>query len=73
MSIHEIGVEEGYTNLPVDPDDVLNGALGELKEVLIIGTMHDGTIYRSSSHSNIPNMLYDVEKCKLDLLRESDV
>jgi len=71
--IIELGLEDNETRLGVPPDDVLSSAIGILNEVIIIGVMPNGETYKACSHSNIPNILYDLEKYKLELLRMSDV
>jgi len=40
-----LGINEGETRLDLDPDAVLTGAVGLLKEVVIVGYEADGSLY----------------------------
>ena len=46
------------TTLPIDPDDVLNGALGKLDRVLVIGYAKDGGFYTAASDGDMAQALW---------------
>ena len=54
----------GLTKLDLEPDTILQKAIGELKEVLIIGTTKDGNQYLASSSADAKNMLWHLETAK---------
>lgn len=58
----------GKTTLDIDPDGVLEGAKGELEQVLVLGFDEDGEYYFASSTSNIGTLLRLIETFKFDLL-----
>jgi hypothetical protein len=58
----------GKTTLPIPPDRVLKGALGELESVIVIGHAKDGTEWHASSISDKGDLLFMVERFKKDLL-----
>jgi len=58
----------GVTSLPLDPDKVLNGAIGRLSEVLVIGYQHDGSIYFAASNGDGGDVIWLMEKCRHMLL-----
>jgi len=47
----------GATMLDLDPDRVLEGAKGELKQALVIGLDHDEQFYMAGSTGDIGDML----------------
>ena len=55
-----------YLDLP--PDRILNGALGKLDGVVILGYDKDGNQYFASSYADGGEVLWLLEKCKLALL-----
>ena len=57
----------GYTKLDIPADDVLNGALGELSEVLVVGHTKDGNFYIASSTADGPSILWLIENAKRSL------
>lgn len=59
----------GITRLPLDPNQVLEGAIdGDLKSVVIIGYTQDGEFWFASSDPDGPSVLWDLEKAKQALL-----
>jgi hypothetical protein len=60
------------TTLNLDPDRVLNKAIGELKEVIIVGYDKDGKEYFSSSVADGGDVIWLLERMKLKLLRTAD-
>jgi len=58
----------GLTKLDLDPDTILNNAVGELKEVLILGTDKEGHQYLASSSSDAKVMMWHLETAKFMLL-----
>ena len=60
------------TKLDLDPDRVIEGAIGELDEVVIIGVAKDGSEYFASSKSDGGDVLWHLERAKLKLLRTVD-
>lgn len=60
------------TTLPLDPDRLLEKAIGKLDRVLIIGIDKDGEEYFASSDSDGGTCVWDMERAKLKLLRLVD-
>lgn len=60
----------GTTRHTINPDDVLEAAKGELKQVLIIGEAHNGDLYAASSTANKESILYALEEFKFKLMTE---
>jgi len=60
------------TRLSLDPDRVLNKAIGELKDVIIIGYDKDGNEYFKSSIADGGDVIWLLERMKLKLLRTVD-
>ena len=58
----------GLTKLDLEPDTILQKAIGELKEVLIIGTTKDGNQYLASSSADAKNMLWHLETAKFMIM-----
>jgi hypothetical protein len=58
----------GLTKLDLEPDAILNKAIGELREVLIIGTTLDGNQYLASSSNDAKNMIWHVETAKFMIM-----
>ena len=58
----------GLTKLDLDPDTILTNAVGELKEVLILGTDKEGHQYFASSSGDAKTMLWHLETAKFMLL-----
>ena len=54
----------GDTILPLPPDTVLQGALGQLQSVVVIGSDADGKLYLSSSTSYLPDVLWLLEQAR---------
>jgi hypothetical protein len=55
-------------NADIDPDAVLNGATGELRQVLVLGVCHNGDDW-VSCHTNDPaQILLLIERFKFKLL-----
>ena len=60
------------TRLNLDPDRVLNKAIGELKDVVIIGYDKDDNEYFATSMADGGDIVWLLERMKLRLLRISD-
>lgn len=50
------------TRLPIPPDDVLHGAVGKLKYVLVLGFTEDGEMYTASSDGDMLEALWVTTK-----------
>jgi hypothetical protein len=59
----------GITRLDGDPDRVLQGAIGELESVLVIGFTKQGGEFFSSSVPDGGTCLWLMERAKLKLLQ----
>ncbi len=66
--IIELGIENGMTCLDIEPDKLLNEAVGKLQSVVIIGVEHDGTVYNSTSHGHLADTVLDIEIFKAELI-----
>lgn len=60
------------TTLPLDPDRVLQGAVGKLDRVIVIGIDKDGEEYFASSEADGGTAVWDLERAKIKLLRCAD-
>jgi hypothetical protein len=60
------------TRLLLNPERVLEAALGKLSDVVIIGYTHDGEEYFASSEANGAEVVWLLERAKLQLLRMGD-
>ena len=61
------------TQLYIDPDKVLKGAIGELEDCVVIGfEKEDGEIYLASSSANGPEILWLLEKAKEIVLMDQE-
>lgn len=59
----------GSTTQPIDPQKVLAAAYGaKLDRVTIIGTTAAGEFYLASSEGDAAQLLWDMERAKLNLL-----
>lgn len=58
----------GDTRLDIHPDKILDGAIGELVDVLILGYNADGHFEVRSSTTNKNNLLMMAERFKFKLL-----
>jgi len=63
-----IGLDAGETRLDLDPDAVLTGAVGMLKEVVIVGYEADGSLYFASTRANAPDVLWLLKQAEQRLL-----
>jgi len=63
-----IGLNEGESRLDFDPDAVLTGAVGLLKEVVIVGYESDGSLYFASTRANAPDVLWLLKQAEQRLL-----
>lgn len=60
------------TTLDLDPDRLLQKALGKMDRVIIIGVDKDGDEYFASSCSDGGTAIWDMERAKLKLMRLAD-
>lgn len=58
----------GITKIDLQPDRVLNSAVGKLEGVVVIGFTKDGDEYFSSSYADGGTVLWLLERCKKHLL-----
>lgn len=64
----------GSTTLPVDPQKVLAAAYGaELVRVTIVGVTVFGEFYLASSSGDGAQLLWDMERAKLNLLESEPI
>lgn len=63
----------GITTLEIDPDRILQSAIGKMEQVVLIGWDKNGQEYFSSSVSDGGTVLWHMERAKLQLLRKGDV
>jgi len=63
-----IGLNEGETRLDLDPDTVLQGAIGKLKELVVVGYEADGSFYFASTRANGPDVLWLLKQAEQRLL-----
>jgi len=59
---------DGYIRKDIDPDNILEGAKGQLKQVLVIGRCEDGDYYAAASTADKGKLLLAIEEFKLRLL-----
>lgn len=58
----------GVTRLDIDPNQVLEEAIGKLEGVVIAGCDKDGNHYFASSYADGGEMLWLLEACKKRLM-----
>ena len=63
-----IGLDAGETRLDLDADEVLTGAVGMLKEVVVVGYEADGSFYFASTRANRPDVLWLLKQAEQRLL-----
>lgn len=57
------------TRLDTDPDRVLSKALGQLTEVVVVGTDKDGQFYFAGSRASGPETLWMLEEARMRLVQ----
>jgi len=62
----------GVTYADIPPDDVLNGAMGRLSGVVVLGHHIDGDEYFASSYADSAQTLWLLERLKQRLLETGD-
>ncbi len=63
-----------YTAEPeVDPDSVLEGQKGKLKDVFVIGYGLDGYLTLASSSGYLPDLLWMLERARREVNRQADL
>lgn len=60
----------GTTVIDIPPDKILDGAKGRLNEVLVLGWDKEDNLYAASSTSDIPEVIFLIERAKDFLLRD---
>lgn len=60
------------TTLSLDPDRVLQKAIGKLERVVVIGITKDGSEFFAFSEADGGTTLWDLERAKLKLLQAPD-
>ncbi|MBB5347283.1 hypothetical protein JWG42_16595 [Desulfoprunum benzoelyticum] len=65
-------IVNGITSPEVSVDQVLEAAIGELEEVVIIGTHKDGKEYFASSIADGPNVNWMLDRAKKALIEIVD-
>lgn len=68
MNVIEFTAE---TFADIDPDDVLDGAKGQLTEVLVIGRDNEGQLYLASSIADAGDQLLLLELLKRELVERA--
>jgi len=63
-----ISLDAGETRLDLEPDAVLTGAVGMLKEVVVVGYEADGLLYFASTRANGPDVLWLLKQAEQRLL-----
>lgn len=58
----------GLTRADIEPDTILQNAVEQLKEVLVIGTDKEGNQYFATSSSDAKNILWLIETAKFMLM-----
>ena len=58
----------GYTKLPIDPDNVLNHAVGKLEFVFVAGVAKDGECYFAASSGDVNEIFWLTEKFKFKIM-----
>ena len=61
-------LNEGETYADLDPDKILKAAVGELKEVVIVGYKDNGDFYFASTRSSGPDTLWLLAQAQSKLL-----
>jgi len=61
-------LNSGETYADIEPDTVLQGAIGKLKEVVIVGYESDGSFYFASTRANGPDVLWLLKLAEQRLL-----
>lgn len=69
FNVVELGV---VTKLDVPCDKLLEKAMGQLTEVVILGFDHDGKEWFASSKADAGGVVWHLERAKLKLLRYGD-
>lgn len=60
------------TTAHIPPDKVLSGAIGKLKDVVVIGKNENDEWYFASSQSDIANIVYFCEAMKYELMAQCE-
>lgn len=68
----EVLIFNGITRLDLPADRIIEGALGKLRDVVIIGYDKDGEEYFASSVADGGTTLWLLERCKKKLLAVPD-
>ena len=63
----------GGTVAPVDPDSVLDGQKGKLKDVFVIGYDLSGYLTLASSSGYLPDLLWLLERARREVNRQADL
>jgi hypothetical protein len=63
----------GGTVAPVDPDAVLEGQKGKLKDVFVIGYDQNGYLICASSSGYLPDLLWMLERARREVNRQADL
>lgn len=58
----------GVTKLPLDPNLVLEGAMDELTEVLVLGWEHNGAFRIAASEADLGNALVLLKRAELYII-----
>ena len=64
---------DGKTKLDLDPDKLLQAAIGELTEVVILGYTKDGSEYLAFSKADGATVNWHCDRAKLKLLQSVDI
>jgi hypothetical protein len=58
------------TKLDLPPDNVLQGAVGKVADVVVVGWDNDGDLYIAASQAALGEILILLEKAKEEVLRQ---
>lgn len=59
------------TKADISPDSMLEAAIGQLDEVIIVGTDKNGDLYLATSDGSIPNAMFLLKLAEVRLLEET--
>jgi len=72
MSRDNVVTFTGITRLDIDPDRVLNEAMGKLQVSVVVGFDKEGKIYFASSTGKAPDIAWLLERAKIALIDAAD-
>lgn len=67
----DVIVGDFSTNGDIPPDRILEAAMGQMDEVIIVGTDKNGDLYLATSDGSIPNAMFMLKLAEVRLLEEA--